>query len=292
MGNEDQASGVSCGNNCGQVNFDKHITISAGGADAFTLVELLVAISIVSLLMAILVPALVNSRAQSKRIFCQSNIRQLVLANVSYSGDNDGCYAPAALDIYTDNKHRWYGLRNDVNDSFNSARGPLSSYLARSGVKCSVKVNYADVSPSEPEYDQGSGGYGYNMIYIGSRIWAQGYEDTSCKVTAKNTAVRRPTHTLMFADTAMTKLGSYTAYSFAEPRYFVVNGEPVTNSGWNPSPSIHFRHRGQGNVGWVDGHVSSKKMGKYDGRNDDGVKPADMYLGWFEPMDNSLFDLK
>jgi hypothetical protein len=33
-------------------------------------------------------------------------------------------------------------------------------------------------------------------------------------------------------------------------------------------------------------------MGIYEGLNDDGTKPADIGLGWFEPMDNSLFDLK
>ncbi len=84
----------------------------------------------------------------------------------------------------------------------------------------------------------------------------------------------------------------YIEYSFVESRYFVVNGEPVTDSGWDPSPSVHFRHRGQANVGWADGHVSFEKMGKYDGINDDETRPTDMDLGWFAPMDNTSFDLK
>ena len=95
----------------------------------------------------------------------------------------------------------------------------------------------------------------------------------------------------MFADTAMIKEpGFYIEYSFAEPRYFLVNGQPVAGSGWNPSPSIHFRHRSWANVGWVDGHISSKEMARYDGVHN-GIKPTDMKIGWFEPMDNSLFDL-
>ena len=96
----------------------------------------------------------------------------------------------------------------------------------------------------------------------------------------------------MFADTAMAKPNYHMEYSFAEPRYFVLNGIPVTTSGWNPSPSIHFRHRGLANIGWADGHVTSEKMARYDGTNFDGLKPANMDLGWFEPLDNSLFDLK
>jgi prepilin-type processing-associated H-X9-DG protein len=80
-------------------------------------------------------------------------------------------------------------------------------------------------------------------------------------------------------------------YSFAEPRYFVLGGVPDTNS-WDPSPSIHFRHRKQASIGWVDGHISSEKMGPYDGTNSDGAKPAKFNIGWFEPIDNTPFDLK
>jgi hypothetical protein len=38
--------------------------------------------------------------------------------------------------------------------------------------------------------------------------------------------------------------------------------------------------------------VTSKKMGKYEGTNKAGIKMKDMKLGWFEPMNNSMFDLK
>ena len=110
---------------------------------------------------------------------------------------------------------------------------------------------------------QVSGRYGYNMIYIGSRIWIDGYEDQNCKVTTKDADIRRLAQTLMFADTAMAKPGFYIEYSFAEPRYFVINGVPVTDSRWNPSPSIHFWHRGRANISWIDSHVSSEKIGKY-----------------------------
>jgi prepilin-type processing-associated H-X9-DG protein len=92
----------------------------------------------------------------------------------------------------------------------------------------------------------------------------------------------------------MAKLvyGGYCAeYSFAEPRYFVLYGNSGTDS-WEPSPSIHFRHWGQASVGWADGHSSSEKMGRYDGINNDGIKPSKFNIGWFEPLDNSLFDLQ
>ncbi len=55
----------------------------------FTLVELLVVISIISMLMAILLPALSGAREQAYRVLCLSNMRQLTFAWSFYAADND-----------------------------------------------------------------------------------------------------------------------------------------------------------------------------------------------------------
>jgi prepilin-type N-terminal cleavage/methylation domain-containing protein/prepilin-type processing-associated H-X9-DG protein len=267
------------------------IVRTSGYSKAFSLIELLVVLSLISLLMCILLPVLSTSRAQSKKIACASNLRQLLLANINYARENHDYYVHAATDIFSDNKYRWYGVRDNTSEPFDLSKGPLASQLGQINVKCPAQVNYTNLKPSEPEYDQGSGGYGYNMIYIGSTIWRDGYEDESCKQTSKTTSVKQPAKTLIFADTAMIKSDNYIEYSFAEPRYFVVNDEPDADSGWEPTPSIHFRHREFANIGWADGHVDSEKMGKYDSVNNNRVRPSGKNLGWFEPMDNSMFDL-
>ncbi len=56
---------------------------------AFTLIELLVVIAIISLLMAILVPALHKARAQGKDVICRSNLRQIGLGANLYAEDRD-----------------------------------------------------------------------------------------------------------------------------------------------------------------------------------------------------------
>ena len=62
----------------------------------FTLIELLVVISIIALLLAILMPALQGARAQSRRVLCASNIKQLVLGLQLYDAENSS-FPNAAL---------------------------------------------------------------------------------------------------------------------------------------------------------------------------------------------------
>jgi len=261
---------------------------------AFTLLELLVVIAVIALLLGILMPALSGARSQAKATICQSNLRQLTLANTGYATENDGFYVPAASDIGIPegNLHRWHGVRDSTNEPFDSLRSPIAGYLGDGGVKeCPKNVNFRKGDPWEWNFEDGGGGYGYNRTYIGSRVWQSGADD----ITTKITEVGNPADTIMFADAAMSNLDGgvpyYMEYSFVEPRYWFSSGQFHPEWG-DPSPSIHFRHRGKANVAWIDGHVDAKVMVVFNGLNAYGVKSYDMMLGWFEPIDNTPFDLK
>ena len=135
--------------------------------------------------------------------------------------------------------------------------------------KCPLHVYFRHNDPWESNFEDGCGGYGYNLTYIGSRIW-QNYTKENFRKTTRDYEVSRPVDTLMFADTAMTELDDndrpyYLEYSFVQPRYFVSNGK--VDPAIDPSPSIHFRHRDQANIGWVDGHISSRRRGEFDKKN-------------------------
>jgi prepilin-type N-terminal cleavage/methylation domain-containing protein len=59
---------------------------------AFSLIELLVVISIITLLTGLLLPALSRTRSIARQTVCQSRLRQWGLAFESYAVENDGFY--------------------------------------------------------------------------------------------------------------------------------------------------------------------------------------------------------
>jgi prepilin-type N-terminal cleavage/methylation domain-containing protein/prepilin-type processing-associated H-X9-DG protein len=272
----------------------------AGKRRAFSLIELLIVISLIALLMAILLPALVLARSQARDAVCKSNLRQLFLANTGYAIENDGYYVPAAPDITSEKggRYRWHGVRGNPDEPFDPMKGPLAAYLADGKIKqCPENVNFVKGKQWNDNFEQGCGGYGYNHIYLGSRQWQGRQLITPDEIlragweTTKTTEVSRPTETLMFADTAMSNLQSYLIeYSFAEPPFYVYKGKPVTS--FYLSPSIHFRHRDRVNIGWADGHTDSQWMAESKGMNVYNINSTEMNLGWFEPIDNTPFDLE
>jgi prepilin-type N-terminal cleavage/methylation domain-containing protein len=61
----------------------------------FTLIELLVVIAVIAVLLAILLPALRKARVLTKRMACQSNLKQIAVAWNMYLDDNEGRFYQA-----------------------------------------------------------------------------------------------------------------------------------------------------------------------------------------------------
>ncbi len=61
-----------------------------GPRKGFTLIELLVVIAIIAILAAILFPVFARAREKAQQTSCLSNVKELMLAFLMYSEDNDG----------------------------------------------------------------------------------------------------------------------------------------------------------------------------------------------------------
>lgn len=261
---------------------------------AFTLVELLVVIGIISILISILLPSLAAARSSAVSIQCQSNLRQLSQASLLYATDNQGFYPPAHYEFVTANLHRWHGTRPNTVSPFSFVTSPLQPYLGEGTMirRCGA-LDLPQVSDVNIAFESACGGYGYNDAYIGSSMGVDegkfvgiyAWEKNIVNVPAKISQILRPSETVQFTDAAMGQAKSVLIeYSFATSPLFPGYNFPSS------SPSVHFRHRGKANIVWADGHTSSEAMEWTVPTNVYGASNQQLGLGWFGPRDNSLFD--
>lgn len=124
----------------------------AGARLFFTLVEMLVVIAIISLLLALLLPALANARGVALRISCIANLKQLGSITFNYASDFNDWLIPCLNDDQTMAGVTWVQLANylryrDIRQDATAAEalGASSAYVCRKSLSRYEKyrVNYA-----------------------------------------------------------------------------------------------------------------------------------------------------
>jgi len=132
----------------------RNISDKAGRGRAFTIVELLVVISILSLLMAILVPALHVVKRRADGLLGMHNQRETTNALNLYAMDNDDRYPPSVATVGFEDSWRWYdptkliGTRKRTPTMHRAMSSYLGSYLA------DAKTVFCPSAPQEYKYLQ------------------------------------------------------------------------------------------------------------------------------------------
>jgi prepilin-type N-terminal cleavage/methylation domain-containing protein len=124
--------------------------------NGFTLVELLVVIGIISVLIAMLLPALNKAREAAQKISCASQLRQLVLGMTMYANDNKGD-VPRGM-IYNDAEPAGRDSTWQGNIVYRQDFYALGRYLGGNGSIGSGRVLWC---PSDAQNDPDAATYGH-----------------------------------------------------------------------------------------------------------------------------------
>ena len=120
----------------------------------FTLVELLVVISIIAMLLAVLMPALSKARGVAKRTMCGSNFKQVGLGMIMYATNENNGILPEA----PNNQHGYYWPR-EVLDTMCKYVGGYNK--EKNWIGDGANLRYPDIfkCPAKPDAY-----YGYSTV--------------------------------------------------------------------------------------------------------------------------------
>jgi prepilin-type N-terminal cleavage/methylation domain-containing protein len=218
---------------------------------AFTLIELLVVVSIIAILASLLIPAISLAQSMAKTTKCGSNLRQIYVATLAYTEDNEGALPPAMLDQSSGpNDLFWFSLIGPYADSAKGSNGSYQNLRQNSIIwgcpsfKKNPTINW-------------NCGYGMNH-------WLK-----------RPTPTGNPTLTSYKLDATATNLyGTYAVFTLDAIDYPSTRPLFGDSSLWylatfTPTPA---RHRGNLSVVYCDGNVGGLTPARLKVLRDDPTK--------------------
>ena len=241
------------------------------GKGAFTLIELLIVIAIISLLAAILFPVFGRLRENARRASCQSNLKQIGLAIHQYTQDYDermplgyvywsggagACANPQTycttlglsytwmdeIGPYVKNTQIFMCPTANTGSQWNVARCGFSGTSLQQGYGYAQNENVlktwdANLSPSRCDWATG--------------IWNEGWISSQSYLRPWS-VFTRPSEVIMLGDRAQ----------YDRPSIQSANANPAAGSpGFGTNPG--WKHLDTANFLFVDGHVKAWSYSKY-----------------------------
>ena len=190
----------------------------------FTLIELLVVIAIIAILAAILFPVFAKAREKARQTSCLSNVKQIVLAQLSYAQDYDEAFLSGrASGVCMFGHTHQDAAPANIND-YNSWAEHIIPYTKNSQIfRCSSQVWGTCTSGTGAAYINNAYGYNYDGC-VGQSLGNFQY----------------PAETMIVQDMTDT---------------FVISSTNTAATAISQMGAGLTRHNEGANVGFVDGHA-------------------------------------
>lgn len=195
----------------------------------FTLTEVIIALSVISLLAVMLMPVAKQCLATAKTVRCEGNLRHIAIAFNQYAADNENRLPPSWIPGNNDYNNNWWYY--------------LATYLGKPQPK-----NWADViricDPNKgplgcPETNAGATGYALPWV---SYKMARNFQTTSIPGISL-LSIHRPAQTLLVSE------------GKAHPDFNSALSVSESSPAQSQNQGLVYAHGGKINALFVDGHI-------------------------------------